>query len=131
MPAKKPNLNTFMIAMAAAVLAIWCAAALESKLDKTKQQPARELLTVVESHASTSSAFGTTFGAIEGTVRNNSAQTLSHARIDINLYDAQGAHLGSTFALASNVEAGSLWKFTAPVLEQNATAFKIVSVSGY
>ncbi|BBF42020.1 hypothetical protein lbkm_0702 [Lachnospiraceae bacterium KM106-2] len=66
-----------------------------------------------------------------GKVKNNTDRTYSYVQVEINLYDKSGNQVGSTLDNVTNLEAGSTWKFKAPILEQNVDNFKVKNVTGY
>jgi asparagine N-glycosylation enzyme membrane subunit Stt3 len=67
---------------------------------------------------------------IVGTVKNNTTKQYSYVQVEINLYDASGAQVGSTLANANNLEPNGTWKFKAIATEDFAT-YKIKDVTGY
>lgn len=68
---------------------------------------------------------------VTGEVVNESAKTYSYAQVEINLYDASGAQVGSTLANVNNLAPGATWKFKAPVLEDSATKSQVKEVTGW
>jgi hypothetical protein len=68
---------------------------------------------------------------IVGYVTNAGAKTYGYVHVSFNLYDRQGNQVGSTFANVNNLEPGKSWNFEAPVLQSNATDFKLIGVSGF
>lgn len=68
---------------------------------------------------------------VVGTVKNNTKKEYGYVQVEINLYDKDGAQVGSTLANANNLEAGGTWKFKAFVLEENAASYKIKDVTGF
>lgn len=52
----------------------------------------------------------------EGTIVNNKTTDLSYAQIVINLYDSDGALLGTAVDNINNLKAGGKWKFNAMTL---------------
>jgi hypothetical protein len=67
---------------------------------------------------------------ITGTVQNNGTKTCGYAQVSINLYGSDGRQVGSTIATINNLEPGKSWNFDAAVIEENATSFKVMEVSG-
>ncbi|HBQ87200.1 MAG TPA: DUF3426 domain-containing protein [Syntrophomonas sp.] len=67
---------------------------------------------------------------IIGTVKNNTTKQYTYVQVEINLYDASGAQVGSTLANANNLEPNGAWKFKAIATEDFAT-YKIKDVTGY
>jgi len=66
-----------------------------------------------------------------GTVTNNTDQTYSYVQVEINLYDDSGQQVGNTFDNVNNLEPGGSWNFRALVMEEKATKYKVVNVSGW
>lgn len=71
------------------------------------------------------------YNYVIGTVKNNAGKTYSYVQVTINLYDKSGAQVGSTLANVNNLEPGGIWKFKAPILEQDATTYKIKDITGF
>jgi len=67
---------------------------------------------------------------IAGTVKNNTNKTYKYVQVEINLYDASGAQVGSTLANANNLEPNGTWKFKAVTMDDFKT-YKIKDVSGF
>jgi hypothetical protein len=67
---------------------------------------------------------------IVGTVRNNSDKEFSSVFLDFNLYDSNGAQVGSAGDSVTNLEAHGTWKFKAIVLEKEAATARLVGVTG-
>lgn len=72
-----------------------------------------ELVGGVESVEIEKDAFSWYF---KGTVVNNKKKDLSYCQIEINLYDADGALLGTAVDNVNNLKAGGKWKFKAMTL---------------
>ncbi len=84
---------------------------------------------VVEDWRYETGEFGT--GMIVGTVVNNTDKEYSYVQIEFNLYDSDGAQVGSTFANVANLEPHGKWKFEAMVLEDSATQAKLKDITGF
>ena len=69
--------------------------------------------------------------AICGSVKNNTNRNIGYAQVEINLYDKNENIIGSTADNINNLEANSIWKFKAPIIEDNVTTYKIKNVIGY
>ena len=50
--------------------------------------------------------------------------------LDFNLYDSNGAQVGSAGDSVTNLEAHGTWKFKAIVLEKEAATARLVGVTG-
>lgn len=68
---------------------------------------------------------------LRGVLKNSSERTYAYVSIEINLYDKDGAQVGTTLAVTQNLEGGGTWKWTAPILEQNADTYKVIGVTGF
>lgn len=66
-----------------------------------------------------------------GSVKNNSDHNIGYAQVEINLYNKKGELVGSTMDNINNIEANSVWKFKAPIIEENVATYKIKNVTGY
>jgi hypothetical protein len=84
---------------------------------------------VVEDWGFKAGEFGT--GKIVGTVVNNTDREYSYVQIEFNLYDSEGAQVGSTFTNITDLEPHGKWKFEALVLEDNATEAKLKGITAY
>ena len=85
-------------------------------------------LEVTESH---SCNIGYGARGVCGTVKNNSNRNIGYAQVEINLYDKAGNLIGSTLDNINNLEANAIWKFQAPIIEDNVATYKIKNVVGY
>ena len=68
---------------------------------------------------------------VVGSVKNNTKKTYGYVQVTINLYDDSGAQVGSTLANVNNLEPNGTWKFKAPIMDDNATKFKVKEVTGF
>lgn len=66
-----------------------------------------------------------------GYVNNTSSMTYKYAQIQFNLYDNEGALVGSTMTNVNNLEPGDRWKFKAMVIYRDATVAKFKSLTGF
>lgn len=83
----------------------------------------------VVDHKPESGEYGTRY--VTGTIKNNTNKTYSYVQVQINLYDKDGAQVGSTMDNTTNLEPGGVWKFKALILDDDATKYKIVEVTGF
>lgn len=95
---------------------------------KAEQKPEKKPNLELIDHKSTSDSFSS---YIEGTIKNNSGRDYSYVQVEINLYDKDGAQIGSTIDNVNNLEAGATWKFKAIVLESNVASYKIKDITGF
>lgn len=84
---------------------------------------------VVEDFSLQMDAYGT--GKIVGTLKNNTNKEHAYAQVEFNLYDDNGAQVGSTLANINNLEPGGTWSFEAPVLEGRATQAKLKGITAF
>ena len=68
---------------------------------------------------------------ITGTLTNLTDREYSYVQIEFNLYDADGAQIGSTLTNLNNLEANGIWKFEAYALEDGVKSFKIKNITAY
>lgn len=50
---------------------------------------------------------------VTGTLTNNTDDEMGYIQVEYNLYDADGAQVGTALANTSNLKAGGTWKFEA------------------
>ena len=67
---------------------------------------------------------------VTGQVKNNTDKNYSYVQVEINLLNGD-AVVGSTLDNLNNLAPGQIWKFKAPVFENNVTSFQIVDVTGF
>ena len=70
---------------------------------------------------------------ITGTLVNNTDEDKSYLQIEYNLYDADGAQIGTALANINNLKAGGTWKFEATSMEkpEDVADWERVDVSGF
>lgn len=68
---------------------------------------------------------------ITGTFTNTSSNTMSYAQVSYNLYDADGAQIGTALANTNNLASGGTWKFEAVGFEsvEDVVSFELVDVT--
>lgn len=84
-------------------------------------------LTLVESHLAAGDD-GETY--VAGTIRSNVDRQLSHVEVTIAEDHSSGAQVGSTMDNMNDLEPYGTWKFKAPVLDNDATRFKVTQITG-
>lgn len=116
-----------------AILSAGCCGATQTTVDGTSSSTSTSTSTVSDLQLIESSVqpgdFGTKY--IVGTIKNNGKRTYSYVQVTINLYDDDGAQVGSTLDNINNLEAGGTWKFKAMVFEEDATNYKIKEITGF
>jgi Tfp pilus assembly major pilin PilA len=68
---------------------------------------------------------------ITGLATNNTDKRFSYVLVELNLYDREGTQVGSTMADANNLEPSGKWRFEAPILNNEATSYKLQKVSAF
>lgn len=70
---------------------------------------------------------------ITGTLTNNTDKDYDYIQIEYNLYDADGAQIGTAFANTNNLKAGGVWKFEAlcTVEPDKIAKFERTGVDGF
>lgn len=93
---------------------------------KQEQEP----YTISDEALDTSNPYGV---KITGTLVNNTDDDKSYLQIEYNLYDADGAQIGTALANISNLKAGGTWKFEATSMEkpEDVANWERVDVSGF
>lgn len=66
---------------------------------------------------------------VTGVVRNTSNRTHGRVKVDITLYDASDAKIGSTSTTTTGLGAGEDWQFEAPVSEDSVARYEIERVT--
>lgn len=65
-----------------------------------------------------------------GTITNNTDSEFKYVQVEINLYDKDGAQVGSTMANINNLAPKAKWKFSAPIIEDGVTKAEIKDIQG-
>lgn len=68
---------------------------------------------------------------VVGKIKNNTNRKYGYVQVEINLYDKSGQQVGSTLDNVNNLEPGAVWSFKAPILEDQATKFKVADITGF
>lgn len=69
---------------------------------------------------------------ITGSVKNLKGRDLSYAQITFNLYDADGAQIGTALDNINDLEEDGLWKFKALVFDDSAVAsYKLTGIDSF
>ena len=84
---------------------------------------------IVQDHRIERDEYGVRY--VSGTILNKGNKTFGYAQVEINVYDAAGAQVGSTLANVNNLEPGRPWKFKAVILEDSAVRYEIKGVTGF
>lgn len=68
---------------------------------------------------------------ITGSIVNKTDKEYAYLQVEINLYDASGAQIGSTLANVNNLEAKGTWKFDTMTLKEGVKTVKVKDVTGF
>jgi hypothetical protein len=69
--------------------------------------------------------------AIVGILTNKSGTKQNYIQISFTLYNDNNVQVGTTMANTSNLAANRKWKFKAPILEDEASKYKLEEVTGF
>ena len=98
----------------------------------SEQQPAEETepYTISDEQLDTSNQFAV---YINGTLTNNTENEASYIQVEYNLYDADGAQVGTALANTNNLKAGGAWKFEAvgTAAPDEVASYELVDVTGF
>ena len=82
------------------------------------------------SDTKTTDSIGTTY--IEGEIKNNTDRTYSYVQVTFNLYDSNGAQLGTAVDNINNLEANGTWKYKAMgFVSEKVSSYKLVEITGW
>lgn len=68
---------------------------------------------------------------ITGSIKNNTDKQYSYVQVTFNLYDADGAQIGTALANINNLEPNGTWKFKALGGTQEAASYKLAEITGW
>ena len=98
----------------------------------SEQQPAEqtEPYTISDEQLDASNGFAV---YINGTLTNNTENEVSYIQVEYNLYDADGAQVGTALANTNNLKAGGTWKFEAvgTASPDEVASYERVDVTGF
>ena len=93
----------------------------------------QEKFTLQEGHSGSTDKYGMSY-TIEGSIKNNTSKKYSYVQVTFNLYDSDGAQIGSALANINNLEADGLWKFKAIGSLGNGksvASYKLMEITGW
>ncbi len=97
--------------------------------DTTPTSAEQEKFTLI-SDSKVIDAIGTTY--IEGEIKNNTDKSYSYVQVTFNLYDEDGAQLGTAMANINNLEPNGTWKYKAiGLVTQKVSTYKLVEITGW
>lgn len=70
---------------------------------------------------------------VDGTLTNNTDKEVSYIQVEYNLYDADGAQVGTALANTNNLQPGGSWKFEAygTATPDEVASFELMGVTGF
>ena len=70
---------------------------------------------------------------ITGTLTNNTDKQVSYIQVEYNLYDADGAQVGTALANTNNLQAGGVWKYEAvgTASPDEVASYELMNVTGF
>lgn len=68
---------------------------------------------------------------ITGTIKNNTNKEYTYVQVTFNLYDADGAQIGTALANINNLEANGTWKFKAIGTTEEPASYKLADITGW
>ena len=102
--------------------------AITTVIPTTKANPRWGDLEVTEYHNEMND-YG--WGYISGTVKNLGSRSYGSVIITANLYDSDGALLGNSMDIVSNLEPYGTWKFNIPVILKGVDKYRITDITAY
>lgn len=96
---------------------------------QTSNNNKQEKFTLI-SDKKTTDAVGTTY--IEGEIKNNTDKSYSYVQVTFNLYDDNGAQLGTAVDNINNLEPNATWKYKAlGLVTEKVSSYKLVEITGW
>lgn len=92
-----------------------------------------EKFTLEDGHTGSTDEYGMSYN-IEGSIKNNTDKQYSYVQVTFNLYDSDGAQIGTALANINNLEANGLWKFKAIGSLGNGksvASYKLMEITGW
>lgn len=68
---------------------------------------------------------------VTGTIKNNTNKQYAYVQVTFNLYDDDGAQIGTAMANINNLEANGTWKFKALGITENVASYKLMDITGW
>lgn len=97
---------------------------------QTQQAEEQEPYTITDEVMDTSNGFAV---YIDGTLTNNTDDEVSYIQVEYNLYDADGAQVGTALANTNNLQPGGVWKFEAlgTASPDEVASYELIDVTGF
>ena len=101
----------------------------DTEVNSNEVKEATEKFTLVSDEMTTDS-IGSCY--IEGTIQNNTDKNYSYVQVTFNLYDKDGAQLGTAMDNINNLEPNATWKYKAMGLTtEKVHSYKFVEITGW
>ncbi len=100
---------------------------------ETTTSTKKEKFTLEDDHIGSSDQYGMSY-TIEGSIKNNTDKQYSYVQVTFNLYDSDGAQIGTALANINNLEANGLWKFKAIGSlgdGKSVASYKLMEITGW
>ena len=68
---------------------------------------------------------------VTGSIKNNTNRQYSYVQVTFNLYDEDGAQIGTAMANVNNLEANGTWKFKALGITEEVASYKLMEITGW
>ena len=68
---------------------------------------------------------------VTGSIKNNTNRQYSYVQVTFNLYDEDGAQIGTAMANVNNLEANGTWKFKALGITEEVASYKLMGITGW
>lgn len=68
---------------------------------------------------------------VTGSIKNNTDRQYSYVQVTFNLYDEDGAQIGTAMANVNNLEAKGTWKFKALGITEEVASYKLMEITGW
>lgn len=68
---------------------------------------------------------------VTGTIKNNTDKQYTYVQVTFNLYDADGAQIGTALANINNLESNGTWKFKAIGPTEKPASYKLADITGW
>ena len=101
----------------------------------TEKQETKEKFTLLEGYNGYPGDYSIGY-YIEGYIQNNTNKEYSYVSVEFNLYDADGALIGTALDNVNNLEGNGKWKFKATSLissdqTQQVASYKLKEITGW
>ena len=107
----------------------------QEQTGQTEKQDKKEKFSLLEGYKGYAGDYNIGY-YIEGYIQNNTGKEYSYVQVEFNLYDKDGAIIGTALDNISNLEANGKWKFKAASLitsdeVENVASYKLKEITGW